>query len=669
VSTPAPALTRYALLRGDGDWPHAVLDRLELTDDGALQLRSVPLVSPPSLAAAGWVEFPSGLALDRSCGLYVVDSVARQLERVALDCAGEVRVIEAGPDAGAGRLSRPAGACVGPFGWLFVADQAGWVLVFATPRLTLRDVWTQGLRSPVAVAPAGPCGVYVLDGAGEERALRRFDAWGAPDTVWNARIAPPAGPRFPQAIAAAEDGTLFVADFGGGVRRYSADATEIAPALITGARVGALAYAAGILYAADEATGEIVLVDVDSAAVLGSVAGFRGPVAALAAAACGDLYIKPERGAYLVARAGAGRAAIGTATAGPLDAGEQQVWARLAASACAAPGTSVTVETATADASTVPPDWVMAPANDSLVSPRRYLWARVTLAQDPTAAPDATPTVDQVAGGTSAESYLPYLPAVYARSASPLLEGLLGLAKAELGDLENAIASLHTLYDPTATPVEVLAWLAAWQALPLPDGSGPRTERAMIEGLAELYPRRGTLAGVRRAIELYAGVTASIFEQFRARGIWCLDATSALGFDTQLLSSAVDGLVVDDAVLGATGPQDASQWGSALFAPTAHRFTVLVAASDATAGTVKAAIERTLAAEAPAHAEYHVCLATARMRVGVQARVGVDAIVAREESLVLGERSILNVTARTARDGEPGAIGRRGRLGTETVIG
>ncbi|MET0214548.1 MAG: hypothetical protein ABW292_16170, partial [Vicinamibacterales bacterium] len=73
----------------------------------------------------------------------------------------------------------------------------------------------------------------------------------------------------------------------------------------------------------------------------------------------------------------------------------------------------------------------------------------------------------------------------------------------------------------------------------------------------------------------------------------------------------------------------AENFGGALFEDVAHRFCVHVYCAELTrAGTldtVRAVLER----EKPAHTEYHLCVIEPSMRVGAQARIGIDAVVAQ----------------------------------------
>jgi phage tail-like protein len=666
VSAPLPPDTvRYALLRADGRWGDVVLDGLEVLPDGTLELRRVPAVAPPHLDPQGPAA-RSGLALDRRCGLYVVDTAGRRLVRDALDCP-ERHILDGGT------FQEPAGVCVGPFGWVFVADAAaGRVLVLSTPELSVRDTWSGGLSQPVGVAPDDGRGVYVLDAA-LQRVLR-FDPFGTPDADFAALVVPPEAPASPQAIAAAADGALFVAGGPGeGVLRFSPSGASAGPALAPGTSPQALAVGGEILYAADAAMGEILVVSIPDGDVLGAVSGFRGPVTALAADAEGRVYVKPGADdSYLVAQPRAGRVGRGTlVTTAPLDAGEEAVWLRATADADAPAGTRVLLDVA-ADAPGKGPSWERAAAPDTLLERSRYVSLRVTL----TGIDGASPALRQVRVETPGDSYFQYLPAVYSRDpeAAKPLGSLLAIAKAELGDLEGEIALLPRRFRAATASGADLERLAYLLALPVPEtarGAGPIALRAVLDEVEQLYASRGTPRGLRRALEIYAEAEATVLEEFDARGVWRLDA-AALDFDTRVASTSVDGLVVGSAAVGASGPEAAEAWGSALFADTAHRFSVVLPAADAASEEARRRVRATIEREKPAHASYHLCFPEPRLRVGLQSHVGLDAIVAgRAEGLRLDAGARLGLDSRTAEEpeGAPAAVGRHGRVGVDALLG
>lgn len=110
------------------------------------------------------------------------------------------------------------------------------------------------------------------------------------------------------------------------------------------------------------------------------------------------------------------------------------------------------------------------------------------------------------------------------------------------------------------------------------------------------------------------------------------------------------GFDVGSAVVGASGPQGTGDFGQALFADSAHLFTVLVPpACDCGGihGSPQQRLREAIEAEKPAHTDFHLCFLKPRLRVGFQARLGIDAIVAdgppagRWNQLQLGRDSFL----------------------------
>jgi hypothetical protein len=69
--------------------------------------------------------------------------------------------------------------------------------------------------------------------------------------------------------------------------------------------------------------------------------------------------------------------------------------------------------------------------------------------------------------------------------------------------------------------------------------------------------------------------------------------------------------------------------GPALFEDVAHRFCVSVYCAELTSPDALTTVQQVLDREKPAHTTYELCVIGPTMRVGVQARVGMDAIVGR----------------------------------------
>lgn len=88
------------------------------------------------------------------------------------------------------------------------------------------------------------------------------------------------------------------------------------------------------------------------------------------------------------------------------------------------------------------------------------------------------------------------------------------------------------------------------------------------------------------------------------------------------------GFDVGSAVVGESGPQTPDDYGPGLSGDTAHLFTVLVPPACDCGSKRHMRLRAAIDAEKPAHTDYHLCFLKPRMRVGFQARLGIDAIVA-----------------------------------------
>jgi phage tail-like protein len=715
---------RYALARSGESWPESSIAGLVADPNGDLRLARVPGLSVPSLGVPADLGV-SGLALDDQCGLFVADTIGNRIVRVALDCGGsfpgfalggasgvpgepEFLIVPGAQPAGSpGVLKQPRGLCFGAHGWLFAANGDGQVLTFSLPDLNLRGGWS-GLQSPTALA-CHKDQVLVID-SGAKRLLK-YDAFGKPDTAFNSVMVPPAAPADPCTVAIGNDGSIYVGDrAGGSVWLFDWSGASAGPAIAPGTQPRALLVTDTTLFVGDATSGEILLFGLPGGRPIGAVGGFRGSVTALALAENESLFIKTGLDDQcVVATAESWYISSGALTFGPLDAGEESRWSRAAAKCVVDEHTSVRLEHYSDDISNpVGVGWLAAPCNDLLLDGRRYLWLRVTLSS---LLASASPSLVQLEAHTAGDSYLDYLPYVYTHdpdrpglsklvveqedpsqfepgdlgylralySRSPVeadfISRVLELARSQLGDLELEIADLHKLCDPATTPAAWLNWLSTWMAFDLPmrlkDGRHPQEVRHILLELAELYRRRSTFRGLPDFVELYSNVRPHIFEEFRARPAWVLDETG-LGFGSGLPDRELEGVLVGESVVGETGPEDASKFGLAAFASTAHRFSVLVPPARGLDGPNRNVITRIVEAEKPAHTAVHICFLKPSMKVGLQARVGLDAIVALEpEPISLDEGADLGIGTRLAgvTAGAAGALGRHGQVGIDTRLG
>jgi phage tail-like protein len=343
-----------------------------------------------------------------------------------------------------------------------------------------------------------------------------------------------------------------------------------------------------------------------------------------------------------------GYARRGVFRGGPFQApGGSSAWYRLQVDADAIPeGTYVELFTATsesaapaydpaADAPFAASAWRAVPRNalDALIlnAAARQLWIGGILRGDGR----RSPVVHQMRIDYGRDTYLKFLPAIYGNDAvkRDLLERFLSLHSSVLGGLEDRIASLPALFDPHAAPhgefPSWLGWLAEWLAFDLDETWSEAATRDYLARAFELYGKRGTVEGLRRYLEIYAGVHAWIEEPASQSDMWTLGENSTLGLSTRLAPAHVQGAVIGTtATLGQAHLSRGNDFGAALFEDVAHRFCVHVYAAELTSASalenVRAVIER----EKPAHTRYHLRIVEPCMRVGVQARIGVDSIVA-----------------------------------------
>ena len=87
-------------------------------------------------------------------------------------------------------------------------------------------------------------------------------------------------------------------------------------------------------------------------------------------------------------------------------------------------------------------------------------------------------------------------------------------------------------------------------------------------------------------------------------------------------------LEVGHTVVGEGRPLAAEDFGAPLSDDYAHLFTVMVHAAQVPLAAQRQALRDLIEAEKPANTDFQLCLIEPRLRVGVQARVGIDSIVA-----------------------------------------
>ena len=698
--------TAHALLRDRREWRGALSGVAaaaadSAAGDGDLVLARVPAPADGKAVAISatlpYAREVSGIAVGPCNALFVADTAHDRVLFIDGVCDAQ-SWLPARPAAWSdapGQFKTPrALACAADA--LLVADSGNArVQRLAFPQLEAHVAWTTW-NEPIGLAVDNLQRVLVIDAA--TGTLHRISSNGGANTAFDAAIASSGRLTRPLFVACDEQDRVLVADAQRNeVFVFDADGAFLrtlpGPA---GWLPGALATWGSRVYVADAASGAIAVFEYGAAAAqqVGKVHGWQGPVTALAADDDGALYIKPGLdAAFHRFAADAAYLMQGSLTAGPLDAGEDREWERACADAALPTGCSVIFEVATSAADAPPPgpaDWVVLPSPDALLGlftppGRRFAWLRLTLATTDSA---VTPRVRQARLATAAEDYFDYLPQTY-RYHDPGPDGFLSrwlrLMRSEFSRVEALLDDMPRVADVQFTPPDMLSWLAQWFGLELPQIANDAQRRALIARAVGLLARRGTRQSIAEFVELHTGIAPVIVEAFADRRVWVLGQSSRLDFDARLPPLDPLGMIVPDpaqeqgccpasapprdeascspcadaprapresapvlaigrAVVGESGPLAEHQAGLPLYADEAYRFCVVVDAYRASDPQTVQEMARIVDREKPAHTDYRIELIAPELRVGFQARVGIDTIVGGEPPPLLLGGSRLSMT-------------------------
>ena len=359
---------------------------------------------------------------------------------------------------------------------------------------------------------------------------------------------------------------------------------------------------------------------------------------------------------------------------------------------------------------------------DALVRspPGRYLWLRLVLSSDGS----ATPTISRIVVEFPRVSLRRYLPGVYGMDpgSADFTDRFTALFDTTLRSIENRIDTLYELFDPRTAPAErlggpatlpdFLSWLASWIGAPLARQWPEAIRRAMLKAAACLFTVRGTPNGLRQMLLTFLGFRGRqcehacpvtrctpkplncaqppapcppvdpplILEHFRLRR-WLFVGAGRLGSDAVLWGKRI---VNRSELSGSTrtgnarlGPivcppdrQPATRLYSVPdplrdpFFEYAYTFTVFVPARVKTREWQRRGLEQLLALESPAHTQWNINYVEPRFRVGVQALIGLDSVIARiPAGIRLNDNQLGRGTVLPPHPGRPPRIGMGTRVG------
>lgn len=743
----------FFFLNREGRWPGFRYSGLEIRKDGSLQLSSVPMFSgslPAAIPSAPTPDGPAGLAIDCTGTLFFSDPDDNRVRRI-LGCDGNVCPTPCMGGAGVEptNCSTPRGLLIPPSRpSLFVVDSGTHrIQIFDLETLQLLEIWGQPnaranqpgsqpgqFDTPWTLAGDAAGNVYVVD-FGNQR-IQKFNGIGQVVPGFWQNVQAAGLLHQPSDIAIREErgvvwvliadcssASIFIFDAAGqpvldahGQPRSIRDSHLTQPM--------GLAAAGDAVYVGDNSAQRVLRFQIgEQIEYIGAAIGYQGPVAALLLDRKDNLWV--HSGGALTPTQIAARAGYGTIGSlwidlnKPLEVRQNPVaWHRLLALAKTVPENSANAANAhldlyaytSSDLSQAPtvdptaanpfsdPKWqALGPAANLDVTDlyiggckQKYLWVGALFSGDGTVSPD----VHQLRVEFDYPSYDQHLPAIYHNTANcnEFLSRLLSLFESLFSGVEHEIDSLAALFDPQATPRSFLAWLAGCVGLDLDNNWDEHKQRQIIARIFELSGRRGTAAGLREALRLFAGVDAIIEEPLLNAAWWCLPNPSScchacaesagssgmswqgtqnsmLGWTTMLAPAQPQGAVVGtSAVLDQSQLITDDEFGSPLFTDVAHQFCVEVYRSQLTCSDVIANIRAIVDQEKPAHTAYQLCVIDALFRVGFQSRLGIDTVVAgSQRSLSLGMDQPLGVSAVLAGPA-PSLMGDDSLLGVNTRL-
>lgn len=344
--------------------------------------------------------------------------------------------------------------------------------------------------------------------------------------------------------------------------------------------------------------------------------------------------------------------------------------------------------------------------------PGRYLWLKLQFQGDGT----ATPRLDSVELEFPRISLRRYLPAVFGAEpvSADFSDRWLALFDREFRAIESTIDRQARLFDPLACPAgpppkrDFLTWLAGWVGVALERNWPEERRRAYLKAAPRLFPWRGTLEGLRKSLYLFlaldhyanfvphrAGCVPCavpsktswrpprlLLEHFHLRR-WMMLGHGVLSDNAKLWGERI----VNRSQLGGPGEfrvpdaPSGAQLGVTQLKKTqdpcrdpfhvyAHKLSVFVPAACVRDQSLARALKRLIDLERPAHVEAQVIAVEPRFRVGVQAMLGLDAVIGWRAAPVeldkgtLGRATVLS----GAIDPRPRFRVGGARIGEKTIL-
>ncbi len=716
----------YLYVNRENHWPDFKWQGLELNDDGSLRLQSLPMLSgkmPDKVSILPIPHGTTGIAIAHDKAVYYSDPLTHRIFKID-PC--DARMIPLPCVGGLGtrptQLNQPRGLLYHRLRKaLFVADSDNHrVQIFNTDTFQLLGIWGRQDPAQPALPGSGPGmfntpwdlvddsigNVYVVD-YGNQR-VQKFDCSGNVNAAfWESIhkqkiLKQPANISIRQTdkkeelyILDTQQRKIFVFDLNGPGYKYI---REIGDSILQ--QPMGLVVDEKAVYVGDNGSRKVFKFLCDGTFV-GGAHGYGGPVASLTIGNDDSLWLhtgssKPP----MQLKLHLAQVASGVMWGGPFGFDAYKVqWHRLKAyGEWQADGSYIRFFVYKNNTTNPPqlPDftnpeqpfesnvWESFPLDsvDNLVldDPCNYLWIGVHMISEGT----TSPRLRQIRVAYDHPSYSMNLPAIYRSSVEhrEVLERLLALFQSFFEDIEEEIYDLSRYFDPQSVPEPWLSWLADWLGLELNENWSLDKTRNAIEKAYSKYAVRGTALGMKDTIKFFSDVDVHIEEPLLQSAWWvlpddeqnnsnnCMPDSSILGFNTMLVVAEPQGAVVGTtAILDQSHIIRQEEFGAPLFEDVAHQFCIRVYRGQVQCQEKLDEIRNVIDREKPAHTTYQLDFIEPRMRVGFQARIGIDSIVAGPLlPSTLGKSSTSQ--GKMVLGGEPpGRIGEKSQIGKNTILG
>lgn len=261
----------------------------------------------------------------------------------------------------------------------------------------------------------------------------------------------------------------------------------------------------------------------------------------------------------------------------------------------------------------------------------RYLWLVIDLYGKS----HVSPKIKNIRVEYPAIDLLRRLPRVFAEqgAASDFLHRFLSLLNSNFDELDKRSVERQRLLDPLSTPEAMLPWLSSLLGMELDHRWSEAAKRQILQQAMWLFRYRGTVAGLKRFIEIYLQRNITLIEHFQVRGL----GGAFVGQSDALAANSILG--AGFRIGGKLGETDKSvsqtQWITGQdqspitmidsITQHAHRFSVIVPVI--LSAEQRAVIEHILDIHRPAHTLFDICSVDSGMRVGTGLHLGMTSVV------------------------------------------